>query len=327
MLSKNKIMSTVIALSMNIVYFSCSATELIHWPKKQAEELNQLIADNAHKGEFAVFDMDNTTYKNDLEEALIPYMENKGILKRDNIDPSLKLIPFIDNLGEPESLYSYYHRLCELDDLICYPWAAQVFSGFKLSDLNQQVSELMALQNKIPVKYIKNNKIITAEVEQPKPMRGMQELFNKLQENGIDVYIMSAAHEELVRMIASDKKYGYNVKPQNVIGVNTLLKNQQTGELTTSRKQIKLGSYDPIKNREFEITPYIVNPMTWFEGKAGSILAYIDQWRKPVLVGGDTLWSDTYMLLNSVDIKKSGKRLWINRKQATLEKLKNLQQE
>ncbi|MGV3345276.1 haloacid dehalogenase-like hydrolase, partial [Enterobacteriaceae bacterium LUAb1] len=42
---------------------------------------------------------------------------------------------------------------------------------------------------------------------------------------------------------------------------------------------------------------------------------------------GDTLWSDTYMLLNSVDIKKSGKRLWINRKQATLEKLKNLQQE
>ncbi|AKJ41159.1 phosphorylcholine phosphatase [Pragia fontium] len=327
MLSRNKVISIITGLSMSLCYLSSYATELTHWPKKQAEELNQLIAKNAHKGEFAVFDMDNTTYKNDLEESLIPYMENKGILKRENIDPSLKLIPFIDNLGEPESLYSYYHRLCELDDLICYPWAAQVFSGFKLSELNQQVSDLMALEGKIPVKYIKDNKIVTSEVEPPKPMRGMQELFHKLQENGIDVYIMSAAHEELVRMVASDKKYGYNVKPQNVIGVNTLLKNSQTGELTTARKQIKLGNYDPLKNRDLEITPYIVNPMTWFEGKAGSILAYIDQWRKPILVGGDTLYSDTYMLLNSVDIKKSGKRLWINRKPETLTKLESLQQE
>ena len=37
-------------------------------------------------------------------------------------------------------------------------------------------------------------------------------------------------------MVAADPKYGYNVKPQNVIGVSTLLKDRKTGELTTARK-------------------------------------------------------------------------------------------
>ena len=32
----------------------------------------------------------------------------------------------------------------------------------------------------------------------------MQELYAKLRENGIDVYIMTAAHEEIIRMVASD---------------------------------------------------------------------------------------------------------------------------
>jgi hypothetical protein len=33
-------------------------------------------------------------------------------------------------------------------------------------------------------------------------------------ENGIEVYVMTAASEELVRMVAADPKYGYNVKPR-----------------------------------------------------------------------------------------------------------------
>jgi phosphorylcholine phosphatase len=38
--------------------------------------------------------MDNTSYRYDLEESLLPYMENKGILTRDNLEPALKLIEF-----------------------------------------------------------------------------------------------------------------------------------------------------------------------------------------------------------------------------------------
>ena len=37
------------------------ATELKHWPADQARQLDAMIAANANKGNFAVFDMDNTS--------------------------------------------------------------------------------------------------------------------------------------------------------------------------------------------------------------------------------------------------------------------------
>lgn len=300
------------------------ATELKHWPEEQAKALNQLILSHRHQGDYAVFDMDNTTYVNDLEEALIPWLENHQLLTRETLDPSLKLIPFNDLPGKPESLYSYYHRLCNIDALICYPWAAQVFSGMTVQQVKQQVDAMLAQQAAIPVMLNDNHRQTSSSVQPPKMLPGMQELFARLQENGIRVYIMSAAHEELARMVASDPAYGYNVKPENVIGINTLLRNSTTHELTTSRKQIREGHYQPAKNQPLQFTSFLTSPMTWFEGKAGSMLAYIDQWRKPILVGGDTLYSDTFMLLNSSDVARSGYRLWISRSDDTLKKLDGL---
>lgn len=321
----NNLKKTVLGCVMTLCLgASALAVELTHWPEEAAEQLNQLIKTHAHKGEFAVFDMDNTTYRNDLEESLIPFLENKGVLTRENLDPSLKLIPFKDDIGQPETLYSYYQRLCELDDLICYPWAAQVFAGFSLKTLKGYVDEMIMSGKPVPVRSIKNGEWVRGAVHPPKMMAGMQELFAKLQENGIAVYIMSAASEELVRMVASDPAYGYNVPPENVLGVTLLLKNPKTGRLTTSRNQIKAGKYNPKGNLDLELTPYLVNPMTWFEGKAGSMIHWIDQWRKPILAGGDTLYSDTYMLFNSVDVDRGGMRLWITRSPETLKKLNRL---
>ena len=63
------------------------AVELKHWPAPAAKQLDTMIAANAHKGNYAVFDMDNTSYRFDLEESLLPFMENKGVLTRDKLDP------------------------------------------------------------------------------------------------------------------------------------------------------------------------------------------------------------------------------------------------
>jgi hypothetical protein len=134
-------------------------------------------------------------------------------------------------------------------------------------------------------------------VQPPKVFTGQAELYNKLMENGIEVYVMTAASEELVRMVAADPKYGYNVKPQNVIGVSLLLKDRATGELTTARKQISAGN-DEKANLGLELTPYLWTPATWMAGKQAAILTYIDEWKKPVLVGGDTPTSDGYMLFH-----------------------------
>ena len=56
------------------VAFGCSAVELKHWPADAAAKLNALVKTHANKGEFAVFDMYNTSYNFDLEESLLPYM-------------------------------------------------------------------------------------------------------------------------------------------------------------------------------------------------------------------------------------------------------------
>ena len=156
---------------------------------------------------------------------------------------------------------------------------------------------------------------------------GQKELMNVLMENGIEVYIISAAHEELVRMFASDPKYGYNVKPQNVIGVTTLLKDRKTGALTTARKQIIEGKYDPIKNMAMELTPYLWTPNTWMAGKYAAILTYIDEWKKPILAAGDTPTSDGYMLFHGVDVEKGGIHLWVNRKDEHMTTITNMMNE
>jgi len=302
------------ALLLAGVAFSCSAVELKHWPADAAAKLNALVKTHANKGEYAVFDMDNTSYNFDLEESLLPYMEMKGLLTRENMDPSLKLIPFKDVNGNKESLNSYYYRLCEIDDMVCYPWVAQIFSGYTLKELKGLVDELMAYGKPIPATYYEGDTVKTIDIQPPRIYQGQRELMNHLMENGIEVYIMTAAHEELVRMVASDPRYGYNVKPQNVIGVATMLKDRKTQELTSSRLQIQKGKYDPAKNMDLQMHPYLWTPNTWMAGKYAAILTYIDQWKKPILVAGDTPTSDGYMLFHGTDVDRGGVRIWVNRK-------------
>ncbi|WP_434701319.1 haloacid dehalogenase-like hydrolase [Pseudomonas sp. D1-36] len=302
-----------VALGLGLVG-QALATDLKHWPTEQAKALEAMIAANANKGNYAVFDMDNTSYRYDLEESLLPFMENKGLISRETLDPSLKLMPFKDTAEHKESLFSYYYRLCELDDMVCYPWVAQVFSGFTLKELKGYVDELMASGKPVPTTYYDGDKVVQYNVNPPKIFTGQTELYNKLMENGIEVYVMTAASEELVRMVAADPKYGYNLKPQNVIGVTTLLKDRKTGELTTARKQITNGKYDEKANLGLEYTPYLWTPATWMAGKHAAILTYIDEWKKPVLVAGDTPSSDGYMLFHDVDVAKDGIHLWVNRK-------------
>ncbi|KAH7121814.1 phosphorylcholine phosphatase [Dactylonectria estremocensis] len=306
--------------------YGLAGPELKHWPKQAAKSLNTMIARNAHKGRYAVFDMDNTSYQYDVEESLLPFLENKGVLTRDTMDQTLKLIPFQDTATHAESLYSYYNRLCDIDLALCYPWAAQIFSGISLSDLKVYVDELMALEGTISTTYYEGDVVTTTEVNPPKIFEGQIELYNRLMANGIEVYVVSASSEEVVRMVASDPKYGYNVKPENVIGVTLVLKNE-TGGITTARKQIEDGTYTEEANLDSVMTPYLWAPAPWKAGKWAAILTYIDEWKKPILVGGDTPLSDGPMLFHGVDVARGGIHLWINRKDAYLTDIKDMMKE
>ncbi|KAF2640122.1 hypothetical protein P280DRAFT_469829 [Massarina eburnea CBS 473.64] len=319
--------AAALATRTNATQNGTATARLKSWPVDAARALGTMIERNANQSNYAVFDMDNTSYRYDLEESLLPYLENRGILTRDNLDPSLKLIDFKDTANFTESLYSYYLRLCEVDNFICYPWAAQVWSGFTLRELKGWVDELMALNTTLPVQYWDGDSVASSTVNPPKIFTGQVELYNTLMDHGIAVYVISASHEELVRMIASDPKYGYNVPPQNVIGVTTMLRNATSGALTNARKQITAGTYNETANLDLVVGTYLWTPATWFAGKWAAILTYIDQWKRPVLAGGDTPGSDTYMHFHGVDTDKGGIHLWINRKESVYVELQQLIEE
>lgn len=299
--------------------------ELQHWPKEAAQQLSRLIRTHAHRGAFAVFDADNTSYHHDLVGALLPFMEMRGVLTRETMNPALALIPFRDSTTHRESLHSYYLRLGEIDDQVGYPWAAQVFSGFTLKQLKGYLDDLLAYGRPIPAECFVGERLQTVMVEAPRMQRGQQELYNTLMQHGIEVYVVSAASEELVRMLLADPRYGYNVKPENVIGVSLLLRDRQAGTVTTARKLITENRYRPQDLLHHELTPALWAPMPWYEGKQAAIHTYIHPWKKPILVAGDTPHSDGPMLFRGADVERGGMRLFVSREDGALETIRAMQ--
>ncbi len=293
---------------------------LHHWPAEQGKQLSKVLAKFGHQGEYAVYDADNTIWSGDLEESLLPYLEMKGVLTRDNIDPSLRLIPF----RADESLYSYYSRLCEIDDKVSYPWIAQVFAGATLGQLKTHVDELFAYGRPIPTNHHDGDVLVDTTVNPPVIYPGQRELINRLHQAGIKVYVMTAASEELVRMVVSDPEYGLDIDSENVLGLTTLLQDPRTGELTTARKQIEEGhflddTYTPEKHASMVVTPYLWSPVTTYVGKQAGILEYVDPYRRPVLVAGDSP-SDWHLLFHS-DVQRGGARVWVDFKRAYTDRL------
>ena len=301
------------------------AVQLRYWPEDVARQLDQLIHANAHSGAFAIFDADNTSYQHDLVGALLPFMEMRGVLTRETMNPSLKLIPFKDSATHAETLHSYYLRLGDIDDQVGYPWASQIFSGFTLKELKKHLDDLLAWGQPIPAEYFVGDEVQTMLVHAPRLLRGQQELYNTLMQNGIDVFVVSAASEELVRMVLADPQYGYNVKPENVVGVSLLLKDRRAGTVTTARKLIAENQYQPQNLLDHELTAALWAPMPWYEGKQAAIHTYVHPWKKPILVAGDTPDSDGPMLFRAPDVEQGALRLFVSRKDSALDKMKSLQ--
>jgi len=301
------------------------AVHLKYWPEDVARQLDQLIRANAHSGAFAIFDADNTSYQHDLVGALLPFMEMRGVLTRETMNPSLKLIPFKDSVTHTETLHSYYLRLGDIDDQVGYPWASQIFSGFTLKELKKHLDDLLKWGQPIPAEHFVGDEVQTMLVHAPRLLRGQQELYNTLIHNGIDVFVVSAASEELVRMVLADPQYGYNVKPENVVGVSLLLKDRLVGTVTTARKLIAENQYQPQNLLDHELTAALWAPMPWYEGKQAAIHTYVHAWKKPILVAGDTPDSDGPMLFRAPDVEQGALRLFVSRKDSALDKMKSLQ--
>ena len=120
----------------------------------------------------------------------------------------------------------------------------------------------MSLNERIPTTYYKDGVLTNTIVNSPKVFIGQVELWKRLMANNIKVYIMSALSKEIIRMVASDPEYGYNLNPQNFISVALLTKNTTSGEVTSSREQITEGTYSQEANLDLVATPFLWTPAT-----------------------------------------------------------------
>ena len=112
---------------------------------------------------------------------------------------------------------------------VSYTWVLYLLQNYTSDELIQLSikSTDNALGESIkPVTYVSSSKLPgksgVVSVDYKTGLRITPEisnLMNVFRNNGIDVYISSASHEDVVRAFASSAKYGYNVPKENVLGV------------------------------------------------------------------------------------------------------------
>ncbi|MEH3040394.1 MAG: HAD family hydrolase [Sphingomonas paucimobilis] len=284
------------------------------WPAPVQAELHRAVA-AAGPGDYAVFDADGTLWSSDIEEAGIAFFEQQGWLTVAGLRPELRPIPLMPG----ESLYGYYRRLCDFDAKLCLPWSAQVFAGQPLGVLKQRFDALLAHRGGIPVRYVRDGKPVAKTIEAPRIYAAQRALIAALKARGVAVYIVSASQEEVVRMVASDPRYGLSIPPERVIGTSMLLRDV-AGTISTARRDIVQGAAAApgYWSARAALTPTTTlwTPLPWQEGKVAAIMACIDPVRRPMLVAGDS-GSDWAMLFHS-----RGVRLWMDHDAPTTQRLR-----
>jgi len=188
---------------------------------------------NKLKPVFAVFDFDNTCITNDIEEATLDYMATNNLFK----DKKL--------LG---SAFKKYYKLLDSGKVKeAYEFCAKILSGFSVDEVAPLVEKVL--------KFKKDLKLRKQVIE----------LINFLKNNGVDVWVVSASAEVLVKIAL--KYFGIEA---NVIGVRNIIV-------------------------DGKITSELEKPLSVFEGKVECIKKFIDKEACPLLGVGDSI-NDLAML-------------------------------
>ena len=288
-------------------------SSLTLWPEADRDLLATSVAAAAEKDKgvpFATFDADGTIWSSDATESFMAYLDAQRVLVPERLEASLKIIPILPG----EGIYSYYLRLCAKDKAIGYPWCAQVFAGFTLKELRDHYEAMMKTPG-TKVRVWNGSAFEEQFVAVPKLWPQQVQLIHALEQCGVRVFIVTASPEELVRFLACDPAcapaFDLHLPPERIIGVNTLLQNDQTGDVTSSRLRLNKSPvlFDTANPREqwedLRLTSFILPPVTMYAGKVAAITSFIDPTQRPVLASGDS-GSDFPMLFYS-----AGARVWV----------------
>ncbi|WHY67301.1 haloacid dehalogenase-like hydrolase [Neobacillus sp. SuZ13] len=182
---------------------------------------------------------------------------------------------------------------------ISYPWVLYLFSNMSVGEVKQLAEDSNDLnlgagisKEKLTSPQQLHGDAGVVSISHITGLRLAPEISNLMhtfQNNGIDVYVVSASMEEVVEVFASNPKYGYNLPEENVFGM---------------RLKKESGNIKPVYEENY--------PITAGQGKTKTIINEIASNKGgcgPIFVAGDSN-TDYEMLTEFKDTKLS---LIINR--------------
>ncbi len=205
---------------------------------------------------FAVFDFDNTCIINDITEATLAYMARNNLFKDANL-----LKGELGDIGSEtysRVVFDNYYNLLEKDKVKeAYEFISKILSGFDISEVNLLVNKVMNFEGE----NITTDKLFGREITKGlKPREQIIRLINLLKNNNIEVWIITASIEVLVR----EAMKHFNIKAK-VIGVKSII----------------------IDNK---FTVQLEKPLSMFKGKVECIKKFIDSEKNPLLGVGDNVY-------------------------------------
>lgn len=181
--------------------------------------------------------------------------------------------------------FTYIGLVDTFGENVAYTWQANFLTGNTADELSELVHDGVewALAEKIEDVYYESPATLPGEAGQVsnaqidnnfrKGLRivpEMASLMNTLRENGIDVYVSTAAVEYVVEAFAGNPDYGYNVPEDNVIGI-----------------RMQFDDEGRIKSEIVDPSEHAINVK---QGKVDNIVRYLvpEYDRNPILIGGDS---------------------------------------
>ncbi|KQL44781.1 phosphoserine phosphatase [Brevibacillus choshinensis] len=209
--------------------------------KLTPEEFGKVIRTNVPEGPFA------DGYKNaDGKQVTLDaiatdlvsdykflYENYKGLKGTKSLEEVTATEPFLDFRTK---LFFLYEAINETHSTsIGYPWVLYLFTNMtvdevhKLADASNDVALGMAIQTETwtsPKALAGKAGVVTASHTTGLRLTSeVGNLMNTFRSNGIDVYVVSASLEDVVRVFATLPKYGYNLPSENVIGMRLAIEN------------------------------------------------------------------------------------------------------
>lgn len=161
---------------------------------------------------------------------------------------------------------------------ISYPWVLYLFHGMTTDEVTELAKEAnnYGLGEKIGKYIIESSDILTGRTGKVsysynsglRIQSEIANLFEVFKKNGIEVYVVSASLQDIVKVFATDPSFGYNLNPDNIYGM---------------RLEMNGNKYTYNYRKGY--------PQTQTKGKVETINRFIKPkhgYKDPILVAGDS---------------------------------------